>query len=360
MAVEFGTITVTSDGQPTSTSQAWNAENNVYITSDNKYIVVDGIKFEIYSPEPKRDLSLVLQEEWYDVDSWECEKVEFDAARALLDIVAGTLGVSDIELADGVNGYPKTKTGTKLYKERNGMLAGLQIVSNILQAIANAIEYTYVKFTFQISDLKNYRVTIIGGTKSDALKYNNYSAYNYRRSFLSDVATNIFYYDSKEGLKTTVLSTINETVKSINNNNSFAKLLVSEDNLKLKDDEYYDIELYLNAKRRNQSYQVFIYTDLNQCISQKFITYEKEGLYLVKKIPGAVFGIVKNTEDLIEMMDDLIIRNINTDFSNAFWQLCEQVLVDYNKSQNIPDFSNATKAPMSQLCEIEWEKHQKK
>lgn len=361
MGEGYAVITATTDGQ--SISRSRNSLRGVYITKDNKYIVVDGIRFEIFSPEPKVEACISAPEEWYDVDIWKCEKAEFDTAKAVLGVFSSVIGIEGIELADGYDGYPSTRYGRKIFKERNKMLASVQIVNNILQAIADAVEYTYVEFYFQVSSLKNYRVTILGGTKSDTIKYSNYQGYNYRCSFLSDIVTDMFYYRTKEDLKPIIQATLDETVANIKNKESFSKLLVEEGELSLKNKEYYDIELYLNSKRRNKIHQVCIYTDTQGNISQKFITYPNDGLYLVKLTSTNVFDLFSKRKDLINMMDDLIIKSINLDFNNTFWQLCEQVLIEYNnkaRGASVADPSNATKAPMPELCENAWNKNQRK
>lgn len=356
-------VKAVTSGQTMRMPRAWNSRNNVYITKDNKYIVVDGISFKIYSPEPKQELNFIVPEKWYDVDSWECEKMEFDAGKAALGIVLALVDLDDDDFAEGHDGYPTTKKGTKIFKERNSILLGTKVVKNVLQAIADEIEYTYVKFNFQVSDLKNYRVMIFGGTKSDTYKYINYQGYDYRRSFLSDIVTDIFYIDTKEDLKEVVSEALERLIIAIKKKESFSKLLVTEEELSLKDNEYYDIELYLNSERRFNNHQVCIYTDEDGNVSQKFITYPKEGLYLVKRRPMVAFDLFSKKIDLVNMIDDLIIKSINLDFNNTFWQLCEQVLKDYNdKTMSLPiaDPSNAMKMPMSELCRIVWEENQKK
>lgn len=361
MGEGYAVITATTDGQ--SISRPRNALRGVSITEDNKYIVVDGVRFEIFSPEPRWETSISAPEEWYDVDIWKCEKMEFDAAKTVLDIFSSMLNIGDVEVAEGYDGYPSTRYGRKIFIRRNTILASVQIVNNLLQTIADSIEYTYVEFYFQVSSLKNYRVTILGGTKSDTIKYSNYQGYNCRRSFLSDIVTDMFYYHTKEDLKTIIQASLDETVANIKNKESFSRLLVAEEELCLKDKEYYDIELYLNSKRRDKTHQVCIYTDTQGNISQKFITYPNDGLYLVKITPTNVFDLFSKRKDLINMIDDIIIKSIDSDFNNAFWQLCEQVLIDYNnKVCGIPvaDPSNARKAPMSELCQNVWDKNQRK
>lgn len=273
------------------------------------------------------------------------------------------LGLDGVELANGYDGYPSTRYGRKIFIRGNTKLASGQIVNNLLQAIADSIEYTYVEFYFQVSSLKNYRVTILGGTKSDTIKYSNYQGYNCRCSFLSDIVTDMFYYHTKEDLKTIIQASLDETVANIKNKESFSRLLVAEEELCLNNKEYYDIELYLDSKRRDKTHQVCIYTDTQGNISQKFITYPNDGLYLVKITPTNVFDLFSKRKDLINMIDDIIIKSIDSDFNNAFWQLCEQVLIDYNdKVWGIPvaDPSNARKAPMSELCQNVWDKNQRK
>ncbi len=359
----YAIVQAVTSGQTIGMPSSWDSRNNVYITKDNKYIVVDGVNFEIYNPEPKRELHFVNPEEWYEVDTWKCEKMEFDAAKAILGIFSSSLGIKGVELVDGHNDYPTTNGGIKNYKQKISFSADVQIVNNVLQVIADAIEYTYVKFIFQVSNLRNYRVTILGGTKSDTTKYNDYPMYNCRYSFLSNIATGIYYYKSKEALEQTVGEAIKDVTANIKKNESFSKLLVAEEELSLQNNEYYDIELYLNSKRQNQQYQVYIYTDADSNISQKLITYPNEGLYLVKHTPTNMFNLFPKRRDLIDMMDDLIIKSINLDFSNTFWKLCEQVLRDYNNKtmgSSIANPSDAMKAPMSELCENVWKKIQKK
>lgn len=361
MGEGYAVITATTDGQ--SISKPRNSLRGVYITEDKKYIVVDGVHFEIFSPEPRWEAGIPAPEEWYDVDIWRCEKMEFDAAKLVLGIFSSMLGIGDIELGDGYDGYPSTKYGIKEFKDKNRILASGQIVNNLLQAIADSIEYIYVEFYFQVSSLKNYRVTILGGTKSDTIKYSNYQGYNCRRSFLSDIVTDMFYYPTKEDLKTIIQTALDETVANIKNKESFSKLLTAEEELSLKDKEYYDIELYLNSKRRDEIYQVCIYTDMQGNISQKFITYPNDGLYLVKLTPTNVFDLFSKRKDLMNMIDDIIIKSTDSDFNNTFWQLFEQVLIDYNnkvRGVSIADPSNARKASMSELCENVWNKNQRK
>ena len=84
---------------------------------------------------------------------------------------------------------------------------------------------------------------------------------------------------------------------------------------------------------------------------------------MVKITPTNVFDLFSKRKDLINMIDDIIIKSIDSDFNNAFWQLCEQVLIDYNnKVCGIPvaDPSNARKASMSELCQNVWDKNQRK
>jgi len=223
MGEGYAVITATTDGQ--SISRPRNALRGVSITEDNKYIVVDGVRFEIFSPEPRWETSISAPEEWYDVDIWKCEKMEFDAAKTVLDIFSSMLNIGDVEVAEGYDGYPSTRYGRKIFIRRNTILASVQIVNNLLQAIADSIEYTYVEFYFQVSSLKNYRVTILGGAKSDTIKYSNYQGYNCRRSFLSDIVTDIFYYHTKEDLKTIIQASLDETVANIKNKESFSLLL---------------------------------------------------------------------------------------------------------------------------------------
>ena len=82
MGEGYAVITATTDGQ--SISKPRNSLRGVYITEDKKYIVVDGVHFEIFSPEPRWEAGIPAPEEWYDVDIWKCEKKEFDAAKLVL------------------------------------------------------------------------------------------------------------------------------------------------------------------------------------------------------------------------------------------------------------------------------------
>ena len=99
LMISTGSIIVAdTSGQTIQKPYIRQEKNRVYITDDNKYIVVDEIKFEIYRPE--HGVTIGPQESWYDVDSWVISQKDFDTVKALTGIGGALLGIGDITLPE--------------------------------------------------------------------------------------------------------------------------------------------------------------------------------------------------------------------------------------------------------------------
>ena len=143
--ISTGSIIVAdTSGQTIQKPYIRQEKNRVYITDDNKYIVVDEIKFEIYRPE--HGVTIGPQESWYDVDSWVISQKDFDTVKALTGIGGALLGIGDItlpeqgEIKDKYNyvqqgAYPTTPRATKDYHIKTLAAFGFQFEIDILQAM---------------------------------------------------------------------------------------------------------------------------------------------------------------------------------------------------------------------------------
>lgn len=207
----------------------------------------------------------------------------------------------------------------------------MQLALDILQALADAVEYTYVQFEFQISSINTYRVLIKGGTKSDTIKYQTYGYYNRTRSYIDDIIPQILRDRIIDEIREEGYSCIKPWVDNISTEKSKAKLLVTGDALKLSGHEFYDGQCWLNEERRDNEYQMYIYTDEKSKICQKAIVYSNEKLTIVKRKPDILYYGGKTIE-LIEMIDALILENIDKDVSNVFWRVFEKALRNYRKN----------------------------
>lgn len=344
-------IVADTSGQTIGKPQIRQEKNRVYITDDNRYIVVDGIKFEIYYPE--RGV-IAPVEEWYDVDSWEISQKDFDAAKAMSGIGGALLGIGDITLPEQgeikdkydyvlQGAYPTTPHATRVYHERTMGALGFQLGIDILQAIGNAVECTYVKFAFQVSNLKKYRVLVLGGTTSETIKYMNYSYYNFPCSYLKNIVPSNFEFITIDGMKEDGYKIIEPLVTEIKDGKLKAEIMVPDDQLKLTGNEYYDAHCTLSSERQFKEYQMYIYPNLEGKICQKLIVYSGEQLRIVKRQPTYLIYFGGKTVNLIEMINAVIIEDIDKDDSNLYWKLFERALVNYGSSK-------ANRTSMEELC----------
>lgn len=352
--ISTGSIIVAdTSGQTIQKPYIRQEKNRVYITDDNKYIVVDEIKFEIYRPE--HGVTIGPQESWYDVDSWVISQKDFDTVKALTGIGGALLGIGDItlpeqgEIKDKYNyvqqgAYPTTPRATKDYHIKTLAAFGFQFEIDILQAIADAIEYTYVKFCFQVSNSKKYRVVVLGGTKSDTIKYQNYLYYDIPRSYLKNIVPSNFEFITINAMKKDGYKIIEPLVTGIKEGKIKAEILVTDDQLKLTGDEYYDAHCRLSSERQYKEYQMYIYPNQEGRICQKLIVYAGEYLKIVKRQPAYLIYYGGKTVDLIEAINAAIIEDIDKDDSNLYWELFERALINHSNSK-------ATSNSMEELCE---------
>lgn len=336
-----GIIEAENSGQGFSKPRNMRELGRVFITDDNRYIVVDGIEFEIYSPITTA--TIVPVEKWYELDTWKAGKVDFDALGVAKEIRDSLFKIGDYEMPERKevkthhqqkvqSEYPETKYGIKDFNYKWGAALGIQLAVDILRAIANAIEYTYVKFVFEKSDLNRYRVVITGGTKNETVKFQEYDYYERDKSYIFDVVPDMFDIKTITEIQKEGYDLIRSLVNNIKEGKSRAELLVPDDQLGLSGNEYYDLHCRLNKERRYNSYQTYIYTDSDGKICQKPIIYSGDQFRIVKRDPGFLYYLGE-TIDLIELIPDMVIKDIDKDNSNLFWKLFEKVLIKYNNEK---------------------------
>lgn len=83
-------------------------------------------------------------------------------------------------------------------------------------------------------------------------------------------------------MKGAIKEVIIEYIKRIEQGKSKAKLLVSKNEVRLDDCEYYDMVVYLSPKREGNYHQVILYP-FDGKLCQEAILYPEESLATVKK-----------------------------------------------------------------------------
>lgn len=330
----------------------------VYITEDRTAIVVNDIRFDIYNPNPQGDsgdVTIRQREDWFTMLEYTMTEVEFSLSKALLGVKFELEDFSREEVvtySKVSNKQPNGKWEIKQVKNtfvssnvQSGSKAAdaimiaeaLLLAENILQRIADAIEYTHVTFYFQISTTGNHRVILLGGTKSDYQKYLNYEFYSRERSYIYDIVPDNLEIKTKKGMKETIKNLIIDYLNKIKNGESNAKLLVNEEELWLRDNEYYDLIVYLSPKRQYDYHHVILYSDRSN-LCQMPIIYPDESLAIIKR--KGIYPFDKRVK-LIE----LIHTTWTIQGNKKFWEIFDKVLKQQysNKSSpKISDPSNAT------------------
>jgi|GEM_PF-1931665 len=332
----------------------------VYITDDRTAIVVNNIRFDIYNPNNEMVSDTVTirpVEEWYTLMEYTMTEKEFSLSQALLGIHFDLEDFTREEVSQYANqtvnysnGNTKTETSKITFVPKHtssGSKAGNEILfaelawlsSNILQMFADAIEYTHVTFYFQKASTGKRRVVLLGGTKSDYWKYINYGFYERERSYLYDIVPENLTIKTKNEMKETVKALIKIYLEKVERGLSNAKLLVSKEEMILKDNEYYDLILFLSNKRECNVHHVILYPN-NGNMCQKFITHPKESLAIVKRMGIYPFG---KRIKLIEFIHDT-----DTDQGNhKFWEIFDKVLEQQSSSDIMPKVSVPSNATFS-------------
>jgi len=338
----------------------------VYITADRKAIVINDIHYEIYNPTIKLNDSIPGQpeiravENWYTLWDYTVSEREFDWAKAILghtfewedlarsEIVIDTNGTMTYGNGNTVPDYQSftvisanLPAGTTL---ANQLAIGyaITIAVNVLQCLANAIEYTYVTFYFQKSNLGKHRVVILGGTKSNVQNFKNYQYYNKWRSFLDHVVHRDTRSWTQYRIQPSMKQWVSMLIKMIADEDPRVKLLVPYAELLFREGRYYDLGVKLNPVRRGKKYQVYLYPD-NKEMCQKIITYPGESLVVSGRMDSFLNHYNVKLIDFIDL-------TVTTKGNSKFWDIFEQFL---QKDENIPvaNDSNATKVTLKDVFE---------
>lgn len=332
----------------------------VYITDDRTAIVVNDIRFDIYNPNNEMVSDTVTirpVEEWYTLLEYTMTEKEFSLSQALLGVHFEIEDFTREGVSTYVNQsvqYPSGKiktepTNVEFVNDHisSGSRAGITVLtaefawlaSDILQKFADAIEYTHLTFYFQKASTGKHRVVLLGGTKSDYWKYMNYGFYERERSYLYDIVPENLTIKTKNEMKKTVKKLIEIFLEKVEQGQSNAKLLVSKEEMWLKDNEYYDLIMFLSHKRECDLHQVILYPN-NGDIYQKFIIYSEESLAIVKR--KGIYPFDKSIK-LIEFIHDTDTIHGNY----KFWEILDKVLKQQYSIDIMPKVSNPSNATFS-------------
>jgi hypothetical protein len=332
----------------------------VYITDDRTAIVVNNIRFDIYNPNNEMGSDTVTirpVEEWYTLMEYTMTEKEFSLSQALLGIhfdledftreEVSTYSNQSVEYSKGNWRNEAVKNTFVDSQISSGSKAGNTVLAaelvwlsiNILQKFADAVEYTHVTFYFQKANTGKHRVVLLGGTKSDYWKFMDYGFYERERSYLYDIVPENLTIKTKKEMKETVKSLIIEYLEKVEQRTSNAKLLVSKEDMQLKESEYYDLIMFISRKRECNVHHVILYPNDGN-MYQKYITYPKETLAIVKR--KGVYPFDKRIK-LIEFIHDTDTINGNY----KFWEIFDNVLKQQYSIDTIPKVSNPSNATFS-------------
>ncbi|WP_143322491.1 PAAR-like protein, partial [Clostridium sp. HBUAS56010] len=349
-----GIISANSSGQTVLKQDP----HSVYITTDRTAIVVNGIHFDIYNPNSEtvnNTVTIKQREDWYTIMEYTMTEVEFSLSQALLGVKFELEDFSREEVSSYSNQsvkYPNGKSKTTPKKNKfvdshtpSGSKAGNTVIlssaiwlaESVLQQIADAVEYTHVTFYFQKANTGKRRVVLLGGTKSDYWKYVNYEFYKMERSYLYHIVPENLTIVTRNGMKETVKDLILYYISKIKKGQSNAKLLVSEEEMWLKDNEYYDLTVYLSPQRKADYHQMILYS-YNSNLCQMPIIYPEESLTIIKR--KGIYPFDKRIK-LIELIYSTWTLQGDKKFWNIFDKALKQQYMN-NKKPSISDPSNAT------------------
>lgn len=352
-----GIITVTNSGQTIPKKNS----SRIYITEGRTAIVVNDIAFIIYNPNREPVLGtaeIKMREDWYTVMEYTMTEVEFSLSKALLgihfeieDYTREGITVFSNQSVKYSNGKDKIETtqieivpkqipsGTKAA----GMLylaEAMELFNNMLQRLANAIEYTHTTFYFQKSNKGNHRVVLLGGTSSDRNNFMYYDFYERERSYIHHIVSEASFKTKgriENELKEPIKDIIIEYINNIESGKSKAKLLVSKDEVWLRDNEYYDIIVFLSSKRQYNYHHVILYP-YNGRLCQEAIVYPEESLAIVKR--KGIYPYFDKTTKLIELKFDTCTAYGN----DKFWKIFDKVLKQQCMINTKPQVSNPSNA----------------
>lgn len=352
-----GIITVTNSGQTIPKKNP----GRIYITEGRTAIVVNDIAFIIYNPssESVSDTVQIKQREgWYTIMEYTMTEVEFSLSKALLgihfeieDFMREGITVFSNQSVQYSNGKIKTEPSQIVVVDKHmdsgtkaaGMAClaeAMELFKNMLQQLANAIEYTHTTFYFQKSDKGNHRVVLLGGTQSDRNNFMYYGYYGVERSYIHDIVSKASFKTSgriANEMKEPIKDVITYYINKIESGKSKAKLLVSKDEVWLRDNEYYDLIVYLSSKRQYNYHHVILYP-YNGRLCQEAIVYPEESLAIVKR--KGVYPYFDKTTKLIELKYD----TCTTYGNDKFWKIFDKVLKEQCNVNTEPPLSNPSNA----------------
>jgi len=311
---------ITGEGEVDSVSSGQSfslpSQARVYLSSDKKAIVIDEVNYEIYNPNSGDN-----GEDWYTIGTYSMTERDFDLSKAFFGF---SIELEDFTRQEVSNfGYGTVfdsknnpqpifskdsyvgKTTEPGSLESNTALGAfaMTLAVDVLKNLANAVEYTTVYFYFQETDNNKYRVVILGGTKTDFWKYIYYDYYERERSYIYHVMADDNRREiTKRELKPVIEELIRTFYSKIKDGKSNAELLVEEDEIPLKKNEFYDLCIYLNKKRRGKIHQIYLYTD-NGELCQKHVTYPNDSLAFIKR--RSRWGSTTRVLEMIDATDTL-------------------------------------------------------
>lgn len=333
----------------------------VYITDDRTAIVVNNIRFDIYNPNNEMGSDTVTirpVEEWYTLMEYTMTEKEFSLSQALLgihfeieDFTREGVSVFVKQSVYYQNGKTKVEN-TEIKVLEKGMTVGseaantvllaqsIELFHNVLQKIADAIEFTHVTFYFQKANTGKRRVVLLGGTKSDYWKYMNYGFYERERSYLYDIVPENSTIKTKNEMKETIKDLIAKYIKLVEEGKSRAELLVSKSEMWLKNNEYYDIAVYLSSKRQCNVFQEILFPNKGN-LCQEAILYPEESLAIVKR--KGSYPYFNKSIKLIELKYDTCTIEGN----KKFWDMFDKVLEQQSSKNSMPKLSIPSNALFS-------------
>lgn len=122
----YGAIIAENSGQTIEKPQIRQEENQIYITDDNQYIVVDGIHFKIFTPSVGPQIEIAKT--WYKLDTYKVSEVEFDVAKAAMGVGEVLLGIGDYELPENKNVINDSKGHHTIHSKLTHQLNILKIM----------------------------------------------------------------------------------------------------------------------------------------------------------------------------------------------------------------------------------------
>lgn len=359
-----GIISVVNSGQIIRNKP----KDQVYITDDRTAIIMNNIRFDIYNPlnyEAPNIPTIRPLEEWFTIMEYTMSEIEFSLSKALLgidfeleDFFREEVSVFTNQTVHYLNGktkkdttkieFVKQKTPSGSDAEKAIMVAeAIDLFLGVLQSFADAVEDTHMTFYFQKANTGKRRVVLLGGTKSDYQKFLNYGFYSRERSYIHDIVSKDSSHKTKNKIgnemKKTIKKVIIKYINRVESGTSKAKLLVDKKDMWLKNDEYYDLIVYLSPKRQYNYHQTILYSN-NGKLCQEAILYPDESLAIVKR--KGIYPYFDKRIKLIELKYDTCTELGSQKFWNIFDKVLKQQYLNHTKPKiSVPssatfDFAN--------------------